>query len=214
MAVGLMKPNYGDPFKRAQAVLDAKARRDADSTATLVIHDGARHLNGDSVRFVRFVGCRLDWLDECAARGAPAYRVRRPLSEPETLVLNVRDEAELFDQMPTWDFDYGARVRHGSALRVDLRKEAVRSASGPFGHDDLAGADACAAATHWVSAVFFGALRVNVDPADGAREVELEAQSVLDVGRYTACGSDGTSCLDPVAIEIEKLHGSAGPQQR
>ena len=173
------------------------------ATTTLAVADAAPHVRGRAVRFVRIgTAHRVEWLDECAVSGA-TYGELRPVEDWRRRTLALADEVDLFERAPALDAAIGASLRRGRTVRVDLAGTTVRTSTATVARTDLRD-DACLGATHVVSAIHYGALRINVDPSPRASERELDAQKEMEVGVFAAC-PDGDGCAEPIEVTVTPL---------
>jgi hypothetical protein len=198
------RDTYAYRAQLAQAMNQCAAPTTAQEQLVL---DAADHLksSADAVRVVRFTDCRITWLDDCSFTRPALYGAPRELEGERARVIDVWDDVDLYERVPAWSTAWGSRVRGGAHLRVDLVTATARETKVEPRRADLASEDACAGATHYLAAVLYGAVRVNVDPQPNLTERELDAQATLDLGGYAACRREEGPCLAPVAVKLVPL---------
>lgn len=219
-AVGAAASGSGprrDSYEYRVAVTRAKtqcASAGANGRVRLVVTDGASHLAirpSDDVRFVRYDDCQLEWLDGCAARDPSTYSARWTIAPSEgARILDIADEADLYERLPGASLPLVARSQRGARLRVEVIGATMRETQLSWRRRDLVASDVCALATHWVAAIEQGALRLNVDPSPSPSERELDAQKELELGSYAACRrGEPDACEAPVAVTLAPIPRAA-----
>lgn len=196
-------PRRRDTYEYRVEVARARAAcaRQRDAMQLLVLDAKAHLKTTDDVRVVRWEDCEVTWLDDCAVERS--YGPARPREGDGARTLHVWDEVDLYELVPAWSPSWRHPIAEGRHLRVDAFVELVREAPA-VRRADLPSTTACTGATHVVSSIELGALRVNVDPKDGLTERELDAQRELDLGGYTACRR-GDGCFAVVAVGLTPL---------
>lgn len=183
----------------------------ASAPTRLVVLDAETHLRPEGgVRLVRYLDCKVEWLDSCRTKSAATYRpavyLRTEARRAQTV--DVPDEIDLYERFPAFSTAFGHRMSKPTTMRVELRALTVRETGAAFGRADLDATDGCSGATHYIASIEHGALRVNFDPTAYAGESELEAQKTLAVGDYGACvREESGACESAVAITIAPLRG-------
>ena len=176
----------------------------------LVVTEGDAHApprTPDGVRFVSFVGCRINWLDACQAPDGAVYTdAVKSVAVLGPRIVEVWDEVELYERLPGSSPEYIARARRGERLRFEVIADTVRETPAFYTRRDLGRVAECQTATHWVAAVEHGALRVNVDPPVDATETQLDAQKELERGAVAGCRrGEPRACDAVVAVTLTRI---------
>jgi len=197
-------PRRRDTYEYQVEVAKARGAACSNDHAALrlFVLDAAAHLRTDTVRVARWEGCEVTWLDDCRLARAE-YGPARPREGDGARTIDVWDDVDLYELLPAWSASWKHPVAQGRHLRVQTLVEAVREAPA-ITRADIPSDVACTGATHVVSALELGAVRLNVDPKDGATERELEAQRELELGDYSACRR-GEGCAAIVAVGLTPL---------
>ena len=180
-------------------------------------------LHGGAVA-VAYGGCSMRLLPQCRVRGA--YRWQR--TTPSTDSLEINDADELYAKLPLGAASLEGELKRSGKLTVktvvsgQLRLDGASTA-------DVPGDEACAQATHIISALSIGAFALS---ADGARKgsvgagislgeaklsTDRSAGLLRSAGDFEACSSatDDSphgNCASPVQVFLAPLPGRAGDE--
>ncbi len=178
--------------------------------------------------FVRYEGCSLTVLDGCADDAVPGrYGLYRPpiFTSGASEHVEVRNEDELYANLPLGAASFGGNVRRGEALDLTYYVSGVASATrSSVGEGDLAGNPACVEATHFVYQYHLGAFSLDVQSEAKAKlgasfkEAGAGAKSSHEQGSLKTGGKldDCTdthqqiSCRTPIRVVLRPLN-QAGP---
>ncbi len=198
-------PRRRDTYEYRVAVARARGEcAQPTGPMRLVVLDGAARLTAnDRARVVRFVECRITWLDDCTVDAA--YGPARPAEGDGGRSFYVWDEVDLYELVPAMSTKWHADVARGSRLLVETQTRWVRQTPDLL-RASLPEQKGCTGATHWVRSFELGALRVGVDTPNDATERERDAQKAASLGDLAACRDEsGMGCDAPIAVDLQPL---------
>jgi hypothetical protein len=178
-----------------------------NAQSRVLLLDGDEHLRDiSSVRVVRVRDCRIEWLEGCSPKSPLTYGAPAPSKAPTANTIRLEDELDLFEQLRMGTARFAVPLRSGTPVLVESIVASERQLGLPVERADLEGSDACVDATHWISAIEYGALRVNVDPPPNPSEHHLDAQKAFELGSFAACrrAEDG-ACAAAIAVTLLPL---------
>jgi hypothetical protein len=180
-------------------------------------------LHGGAVA-VAYSGCSMRLLPQCRVRGS--YQWQR--TTPATDSLEINDTDELFAKLPLGAASLEGELKRSGKLIVKTIVAGQLKLDGAS-VIDVPADEACAQATHIVSALSIGAFALTADGARGGHvgasisigETKLQsdrsANLLRSAGDFDSCGSStdqnpNGNCASPVQVFLAPLPGRAGEE--
>ena len=177
--------------------------------------------------FVKYVGCEMQVLDGCVDTIPGRYgKYEDPQFTSGTVEgFDIKDEDELYAQLPLGAATLAGRVQQGDALHLRYFVSGVRTATRPAVHrGELAANPSCRDATHFVWAYNLGAFELTSTQSDVAQakagvgsagagaSQDHEATALKHGGSLDSCTQqDQRGCRVPIRLALRPIDDGAAP---